>query len=329
MIRRLLAAAALAALPAAAPVAAAADCPLSGRVLAAGQGLAGVEVTVALPSGERRIAETDALGRFSGRAPEPPAGAVLVLVARKAGYGEATRVLSDGAAGACPRRTDRGDIALEPAGGGAAPPAILSSTVFVAPYALYGPVPEADRASFNRSLEQIIGHRIQSFRSSLPVHPLPPELSIRGLDQPLSMVDRQRIREVGADRLALAVVTGEGELVSDPGGGEVFDLSSEIIVIARHPDYQERSVAVDDRLPREETRPSRLSRHLGDFWGQKAVIALSVRELASLPAPPPRDRLLAVRGWLIELRATMAADNPLLEELNQLLGHVGSELGPS
>ena len=308
------------------PGAAAAECTLAGRVLSGGQGLAGVAVRAGIAgSGEHLVGITNDGGHFSGRAPRPPARTAMALIYRKQGYVEINRIHRE--TGECPAG-QLGDEEMEASGQGGGPTGALTPMVLVAPYALYGGVTPEDGQRFNETLELIIGHRILSFRSGLQVRPLPPEPSVRRHTQALSMVDRQMIRDVGARARAVAVVIGEGELVNE-NGAEMYELSSEMIIIARHPAWEERRVAVDDRLPRSEARPSRLSRNLGEFWGQKAVIALIVHELAALPDPAPAPRLDEIRRWLVEVRATMTADNPLLPEVNQLLQVVVDAEGPA
>ncbi|MGY6410460.1 MAG: hypothetical protein ACXIUV_05470 [Alkalilacustris sp.] len=308
------------------PATAGADCALRGRVLSGGLGLAGVEVMVQLAGQrEHRVGVTDAQGHYAGHAPKPPARTSMTLIYRRHGFHEVNRVRAE--TGACPP-SDLPEVAMEPVGQAGAAAVGLTTTVLVAPYALYGGVSDEDRQRFNETLDQIIGHRILSFRSGLQVQPLPPEPSVRRHAEPLSMVDRERIRSAGADARAMAVIIGEGELV-DIDGAEMFALSSEFVVIARHPAWQELRLAVEDRLPRADARPSQLSRNLTDFWGQRAMIALIVRELDGLPNPPPPERLDEIRRWLVELRGTMTADNPLLRELTQLLEAVAEAEGPT
>ena len=304
----------------------ASSCQLSGTVLSQGQGLDGATVNLAHQGALVRVSTTDQFGRFTAELDSPLSGPTVVIVFQEANHLDKNLIRPVLGNGGCPY-SDIGDISMHergaPAGsvGGR-----LSSTLLVSPYQLYGSIEDADWQRLNQNLVFVIGHRVQSFRTSLQVRQLPPELSVRRLDQPLSMVDRQNIRTTGARHLALAVVAGEGELRQTASGQEVFDLSSEINIIARHPSFQERSLRVDDTLPRNEARPTRLSEHLREFWGQKAVIAVIVRELAGLSSSPAERRLLLIRSWLIELRATMARNNPLVREVTQLLDIVQLEI---
>lgn len=306
----------------------ASSCEIVGSVLSRGHGLPDVTVNLALRGSLERIATTDQLGRFKAEVPSFDSRAmVVILVLQKPSYSDHTVIRPAHSDGSCPLN-NVGDITMHPQDSG--PPSVsgrLTSTVLVSPYGLYGSIEDVDWHRLNRNLALVIGHRVQSFRTSLPVHPLPPELSIRALDQPLSMVDMQRIRAIGEQHLAISVVTGEGELRRSSSGEEFLDLSSVVSIIARHPSFQERHLRVDDTLPRMDARPTQLSSHLRDFWGQKAIIALIVRELAELPHSPSEDQVLEIRNWLIELRATMTHDNPLLTEVNQLLAIVNQEAG--
>ena len=297
----------------------ASSCQIVGSVLSRGHGLPDVTVNLAHRGSLEPVATTDQLGRFTAEVPSHHSGAMVVIVFQKTSYPDQTVIRPAHTNGACPSQ-DLGDITMHQQD--TVPPSLggrLSSIVLVSPYGLHGTIEDADWQRLNRNLVLVIGHRVQSFRTSLPVHPLPPELSIRPLNLSLSMVDTQRIRNVGERHLAISVVTGEGELRRTSSGEEIFDLSSVVSIIARHPSFQERHLRVDDTLPRTDTRPTQLSSHLRDFWGQKAIIALIVRELAGLPQSPSDQELSQIRNWIVELRATMTHNNPLLMEVNQLL----------
>lgn len=295
-------------------------CQFEGEIVAGGQVLAGVKVRFRSVVQIRDLGISDSEGRFSGKVPRLQRNRVLLVFFEKPGFLKVTQSLAADPDTRCPV-VNRRPIAME-SNARETGSSTLGRTVFIAPYTLYGDVADADRKRLNRIFDQVIGHRIQAYRTSLSMTPLPPELSVRKLEEPLSMVDRERIRSVGSQRRALGVVTGEGELREREGGEVVFDLISDFSVIPRHERYDERRLQVGDILPRRRTMPSRLSQHLQEFWGQKAMIALAVHELNASPAPVPKDKLLSIRSLLVAVRSTMGMDDPLLEEVQHLLRYV-------
>jgi hypothetical protein len=310
------------------PARAQASCSLAGEIVAGGQGLEGVTLRLREGVQLRTIATSDPDGRFSFDVNRLQPNRSMILVYEKAGFLTFTQSLDADPVTRCPVMPRR-QIALESQAGraGAVDTGAPGRMLFISPYALYGDVDDSDEQRLNGIVDQVIGHRIQAYRTSLKLTQPPSELSVRKLEEPLSMVDRARIRDVGSQRQALGVITGEGELRPVEDGDDVIDLFSEFSIIPRHPNYAERRLEVGDTLPRGRARPSRLSAHLNEFWGQKAMIALSVQELAILPASASPDELLQIRALLIAVRSTMGADDPLLGELEQLLDHVKEEVG--
>ncbi len=305
-----------------------AACPLAGEVVAGGQSLEGVLIKIREGTQARTIATSDSGGRFSANVPKLGANQVLIVIFEQDGFLGIKQSLDADPETRCPVGFRR-PIAMEkeaPETGGA-DASTLGRTLFISPYALYGDIADTDEKRLNEIVDRVIGHRIRAYSTSLALTPSPPELSVRKLDKPLSMVDRERIRSVGSELRALGVVTGEGELRKSENGDIVFDLFSEFSVIPRHPRYAERRLQVGDTLPRRSAMPIRLSKHLADFWGQKAMIALAVRELVLLQPSTAKEELLRVRSLLIAVRGTMREENPLLEEVEDLLGYVDEELG--
>lgn len=322
-MKRLLAGLVLIAMLGAGP--AAADCPVAGRITAAGLPLAGVEVIeMRLGAGPRHLAHTGADGGFSATV-EPLATTLqaLTVVLRKPPFRETSLLFGKDRATGCPTPARR-DAGLErpavpelPATSPAActQPSVAGLTIYLAPYEIYGAPDGGLASSLNDDLPQILHHRILAFQSRLG-GVRPEDISVEPICVALSAASGEEIRRVGASLNALAVIAGDGELRAVESGEPVVDLDSVFRVLPMWQDFGGTPLQIGDTIPANRLRPSRVAERLTDLWGKQAVLAVALRRLAEPHTPPAEAQ---VRRMLIELRKTMTPADPLLPDVQALL----------
>jgi hypothetical protein len=318
-------------LPALIAVAAAADCGIAGRVTGDGLPLGGVEVVeMRLGAAPRTLATTGTDGGFSASVEPLPTDLLsLTVVLRKPPFGEQKLVFLKDAASGCPTPPHRDSQLGRPAaaGGGEALPAtqnlcaqpsVRGLTIYLAPYEIYGAPDDSLSSSLNGDLATIVHHRILAFQSRLG-GVRPEDISVETICLPLDAARGEELRRVGAALNALAVIAGDGELRDVGGGQAVVDLDSVFRALPVWQNLGGTPLQIGDTIPAGRLRPSRIAEQLNDLWGKQAVLAVALRRLAE-PHPPEEEQ--RVQQILIELRKTMMQDDPLLPDVQALLGQL-------
>jgi hypothetical protein len=318
-------------LPALIAGAAAADCGIAGRVTGDGLPLGGVEVVeMRLGAAPRTLATTGTDGGFSASVEPLPTDLLSLTVAlRKPPFGEQKLVFLKDAASGCPTPPHRDSQLGRPTatGGGEALPAtqnlcaqpsVRGLTIYLAPYEIYGAPDDSLSSSLNGDLATIVHHRILAFQSRLG-GVRPEDISVETICLPLDAARGEELRRVGAALNALAVIAGDGELRDVGGGQAVVDLDSVFRALPVWQNLGGTPLQIGDTIPAGRLRPSRIAEQLNDLWGKQAVLAVALRRLAEPHAPEEEQR---VQQMLIELRKTMMQDDPLLPDVQALLGQL-------
>lgn len=137
--------------------------------------------------------------------------------------------------------------------------------IFHGDYALFG---EDD--SPERLLEQLNERLPRHLRRGIVTHlqrlHLPADVTIDALPGELQSADSVAMRRFAREQDALAVIQGEAELVGADGDG-VIEMASEFSVIPDLPEFHPGTLHIDDVIPADEIRPTRLSKQLSETWG--------------------------------------------------------------
>jgi hypothetical protein len=289
--------------------------------------LAGAAIEVVLSGKQRRVLQpTDKDGRFhfalnSLFSSEDLDTEILYLRFSKAGY--SPHVVSR-------RSRTRGvfeisniRIALEPVrGDGPAPAAAANGVkrIFHAPYDLY-----AESSGSRRVLDQLNERFPRHLRRGIVTHlqglRLPADVAIEALPEVLRDQDPVAVRRFARRQDALAVVQGEAELI-DEDGRQFVELASEYRIVPDLPDFKPGTLHVDDKIPPEEIRPSRLSKSLSKIWGGSTVFAMALREVQqaiqeSDPAKR-RERLERAEHFLKAQQRELPRDDILKIQIEEL-----------
>lgn len=346
-------AAGLLALLAAAPAGTA--CTVSGQVKLGDLPIGDAEIATTLGAAAPVArGQSGADGRFAVTVePLPRNMQVLKLVVTKPGQPPVLRLLQKDPANGCPLSPQE-PVALDP---GAQPPAAntagtnaggtnaggasaggtgagggetglcakrssLGLTVFIAPYRMYGAGADQAAERLNQDLPEIVHHRILAFESSLAGEPTYPDVSVETICLPLTAAQGERAQEVGHSLNALGVIAGEGELREDQGK-TVIDLVSVFRTIPAYKSYAGEPLSIEDTIPSDRLRPSRVAEQMRDIWGKQIVLAYVLQRLAGLPATPDQGEVAKLTQLMVALRKTMTADDPLLGQVLQVQALLG------
>ena len=221
-------------------------------------------------------------------------------------------------------------IVMEPVRGDEPTPAAPANGVkriFHAPYDLYAgssgsrSVLDQLNERFPRHLRRGIVTHLQSLR-------LPADVTIVELPEDLRDQDSVAVRRFARRQDALAVIQGEAELI-DEDGRQFVELASEYRIVPDLPDFKPGTLHVDDRIPPEEIRPSRLSKSLSKTWGGSTVFAMALREvhqaMQELDPAKRRERLEIAERFLKAQQRELPRDDILniqIEELADVIEQV-------
>lgn len=148
--------------------------------------------------------------------------------------------------------------------------------IYHAAYALYGG--DAQGADSLKVLnERLPRHLRRGIITHLQQLHLPVNVSVDELPGEVQQADSVALRAFARKENALAVIKGEAEWVTEDGAA-VVEMASEYRVIPELPEFRPGTLHVDDRIPADQMRPSRLSRNLSKTWGGSTVFALALYE---------------------------------------------------
>ena len=314
-------------------------CPVNATVLAEGQPLSGVSVSFRQAQNPfTTVGETGVDGRISFETTPLQKGILMLAVHfQREGFEPITRLLwrkSD--VDQCPAQ-NLGSLTLEqettsqtlsvgPGGTDGEVPSAHGRTLYVAPYEVYPAANSAEKERLNAIFDRVLINHILSFRTALRLQNPPAEISVEKLNNPVSLSNAERIRGLGAALNALGIITGEGEVRAIQGGQLYVDLVSEFRVIPFLQSSREHRVQIQDNIPSGDLSPFRISKNLKKFWGQKAMIALAVKELGTSTGATNEMRLREIRELLSAVRNTMTEEDPLLVEVQTLMEYLDREL---
>jgi len=315
-----------------------AACPVTGQVKLGDLPIADADIATVLGSADPvSHGHSGADGRFAITVdPLPRDMQVLKLVVTKPGHAPVLRLLLKASGSGCPLSPQE-PVALDPglppggttAGGGTAVAggdteanlcakrSSLGLTVFIAPYRIYGGGADQAAERLNRDLPEIVHHRILAFESSLAGVTSFPDVSVETICLPLTAAQGERAQEVGHNLNALGVIAGEGEL-RDSQGKTVIDLVSVFRGMPAYKTYVGVPLSIEDTIPSDSLRPSRIAEQMRDIWGKQIVLAYALQRLASLPATPDQAEIGKLTALMVSLRKTMTADDPLLGQVEQV-----------
>lgn len=271
----------------------------------------------------QKIGNTTTLadGSYKVQYPEfPDSIQAIMVVATKPGYARSERLLfrQKGCA-----EKDIIDIELGSIDGITGD----SNTIFISDYKIYGQVRDELTRNFNRELNKIVYHKILAYTSNLELRSVLPDISVQLADEPLDLTNSVAIRHFGHSRKALGVIAGDAEVVDVDGDEKRISLLSVFTTIPIYRNLQIAQLRIEDQLPLSRIRPSRIAESLKDGWARQAVLSYVLQLLADKKGSWSRNELLSLNELLIAVRATMQANDRLLEPLQQMIVVIDEELG--
>jgi hypothetical protein len=282
-----------------------AACELSGKVEADGVPIEGAQLT--LNNNTRVIASVSTKndGSFNITYPQPAPTAPTVHIQLSAqGYNDDLRTIARRTDDICPQETNLNfslalNTSVSPEG------AASGLTIYIAPYKLYGSQDLQLAARFNTELPEFIFHKIMSFKTSLGIHSDSGfgDVSIEKLTQPLSPAQGSKIRSLGHQMGALAMVAGEMEVL--PDAPNTMEVSSSIKPIPIYGDLELNMLVIEEMLPTAAVRPSKIGKKLHDYWGKQAIIAYVMQRLAIHQGSWSATDLNELNQVLIAVKSTL------------------------
>lgn len=209
----------------------------------------------------------------------------------------------------------------------------LGLTIFIIPYTLYGQGADTIAEGFNQDLPGIVHHLILAYKSQLDISTAQVDISVEIVDNktignPVTAAQGERIRRLGHQLKALAVIAGDGEIVPGNNGEDQIDLTSIFRTIPAYRDLGVIMQPINDQLPARRASPSRIANQMHDLWGKQAVLSYVLQRLATHQGEWQSDELKSLADLLIEVRNTMANDDQLLQPLQDLLAYVEGGIEP-
>ncbi|MCP5312952.1 MAG: carboxypeptidase regulatory-like domain-containing protein [Chromatiaceae bacterium] len=196
--------------------------------------------------------------------------------------------------------------------------------IFHGDYALFG---EDD--SPERLLEQLNERLPRHLRRGIVTHlqrlHLPADVTIDALPGELQSADSVAMRRFAREQNALAVIQGEAELVGADGDG-VIEMASEFSVIPDLPEFHPGTLHIDDVIPADEIRPTRLSKQLSETWGGSTVFAMALdetrRAIHETDPAKRRERLQRAEQFLKAQQRDLPADDILKQQIEDLVAFI-------
>lgn len=318
--------------------------PISGSVIddITKQGIPGVTIRALLSGNTWLVPDgTAADGSFifelsEGFAPETLDTDFLNLEFDKAGYRKATRMR---------RAQERGrfivnrlQIRLEPmeADRGSSadtPPAISEESprrIFHSAYDLFGGNTDDPGSSLTELNRRLPRHLRRGIITHLQQLQLPANIALDPVPADIEQSDSIKLRMFAKSNDALAVILGEAELtVSD--GIEAIELASEYRIIPLLPGFQPGTLYVDDRIPKSDFHPSRLSQSLSKTWGGTTVFAMALYETrAAMAQTDPEKKnagLNRAESFLKAQKGNLSGNDILNRQIDDLLALIERERG--
>jgi hypothetical protein len=212
------------------------------------------------------------------------------------------------------------------------------SSLFMLPYQVVLPAASAspiNMKALTDSLQIAIITQIQSLEGDRelsrfePLEPVslmavPPGIDVDGANV-------EKIKIMGHYLNALAVISGNGELIRKSNASETIDMRSRFLIMPTK-DTVVRQLVVEDReVPATLFNSLRLAENLSPQWGHHTLLALCQRELekAKTKQVKDRDALWRVRAYVNAQLHRASGDEKLkVGDLQRLLQQIDKELLP-
>jgi hypothetical protein len=295
-----------------------AQCSLSGLIDSAGVPIAGAKISVSNDNVQLGSVITQADGRFNIVYAEPArtSPTVIVTVVTQ-GYVSDRRNLFGSSNQTCPNQSSLNfslSLDQDQSTTNSAP----NFTIYVSPFELYGSENMQQAQKFNADLPEFIFHKIMAYKSSLGLDTSVHDMNINAIDEKLSPAHGAKIRSLGHQLGALAMVVGEVEILSGDKSG--IELSSIVKPIPIFENLEFNSFEITDLLPLGSLRPSKVGKQLNDYWGKQAVIAFVMQSLAMHQGVWKKTELDEIEQILISVRSTIRdTADPFKSMIDKLL----------
>lgn len=210
------------------------------------------------------------------------------------------------------------------------------STLFMLPYQVAHPLASktpVNMKTLTDCLHIAISTQIQSLEGDRelarfdPLEPvsliaIPPEVDIDGTNV-------ERIKTVGHHVNALAVISGNGEVVRTSEASEIINVRSRFVIMPTNGSAA-RQFLVDDReLPTAVFNSLELAEKLSPQWGHNTVFALCQREFEKAKQAKDHKALWRIRAYVSAQLHRASGDEKLkVGDLQRLLQRIDAELTP-
>lgn len=202
-------------------------------------------------------------------------------------------------------------------------------TIFVAPFFLIKNQDETSDSEFDDLFYMALDSKIKAFIARLRNISSPPaEISISRIKEKIRGAEAERVRTIGNQLNALGIITGMRQIGKTNEGKNIFRLRSTFLVIPTHPRYKEFPQQIDDQLESEigfspMDAPDKMSKQ----WGERALIALAVKELSDIKPEDGSQKLKHIHDYLSAVSKDMGKDETLYREIQTLLEFIEERQG--
>lgn len=226
------------------------------------------------------------------------------------------------------------NVKLVPIGGVGELPAALKAkllalrsndgkALFVVPYSISQEVQDRLPANFMKILNFNIRRGISTHLQSLELDEIPEDISIQALPIELDQANAEKLRIIGTELNALALVGGLGAAGQDEGTQSVTQLSSEYIIIPKLNGFNPGTLYIDDRLLGNPLNATTLYKGMDVLWGRNTVLAISALETRQGLLLKDTAKLDLARSYLVAERSEIGSDNTLLlRKINKLIAFI-------
>ncbi len=200
--------------------------------------------------------------------------------------------------------------------------------IFHGAYALFGDNVDAAGSSLENLNQRLPRHLRRGIITHLQQLQLPANIELDPVPADIEPSNSIKLRAFARSNDALAVILGEAEMIISDSG-EAIELASEYRIIPLLPGFQPGTLYVDDRIPKADFRPSRLSRSLSKTWGATTVFALALYETrAAMEESDPgkkRQRLNSAESYLKAQKGSLTTHDILNQQIDGLLALIEQE----
>lgn len=199
--------------------------------------------------------------------------------------------------------------------------------LFVVPYSISQEVQDRLPRNFMQILNFNIRRGISTHLQSLELDEIPDDISIQALPVTLDQSNAEKLRIIGAELNALALVGGLGAAGESAGQPPVTQLSSEYIIIPKLNGFNPGTLYIDDRLLGNPLNATTLYKGMDALWGRNTVLAISALETRQGLLLKDPAKLELARRYLVAERAEIGSDNTLLlRKINKLIAYIDKNI---